>query len=259
LRPFGGTVLLAAVLIAGPAAAGAWPMPKGETQVILKYDRQSADDGFDLDGTIQPLPVRRTDEAASVFAEHGLTDRFTLQMKAEAQRGQDQFVDYEGSGPLEIGLRAKLFENARTALSLYGGYVHAGEGRNAGYAAPGAGDGDWEVRLLAGRSGTTKGRWVGGRATFAEVQLAHVFRDGLPDETRMDTTVGLDFGPNWSVMLQSYAGRAEEEGQAVWLNGEASILRRLGDWRVQAGWRQALAGRETPVSSGPVVALWRKF
>ena len=46
---------------------------------------------------------------------------------------------------------------------------------------------------------------------------------------------------------------------ARWLSMETSVVRRLGDWSLQAGWRQTAAGRETPISGGPVVAVWRRF
>jgi hypothetical protein len=248
---------LAVLAAAWPSAAsaGAWAVERGQTQVIVKLERMRAVDGFDNDGQRRLLPVERADDAVSVFAEHGLTDRLTLQMKADWQSGRDMFVDYEGRGPVEIGVRWQAWRGERSAVALYAGYAFAGEGRNAGYAAPGAGEGDWEVRLLAGRNVTIRGR-----ETFVEAQAARVFRQGLPDEDRLDLTVGMHFGEDWMVLNQTYAGRTAEGREAWWVNTESSIVRRFGDWSVQAGWRQAVAGLgEVPAQSGPIVAVWRRF
>ena len=83
-------------------------------------------------------------------------------------------------------------------------------------------------------------------------------RDGLPDETRADVTVGGHFGDRWLVLGQAYGGVTDGD-QARWLSLEASIVRNIGDWSLQAGWREAVAGRETPQSAGPIVAVWRRF
>lgn len=247
-----------AVASPGAAVAGAWPAASGETQVILKVERMRADEGFDADGVRRPLPGRREDDSVSAFVEHGLTDRLTLQLRAEWQRGRDQFVNYEGMGPAEIGLRYALIRNERSVVSLYGGYARAGEGRNAGYAAPGAGEHDWELRLLAGHSGQLQ--WLGGRDAFAEIQVARRFRDGLVDEDRLDVTTGVHFGSDWMLLNQIYAGRTTDGQQAQWINAETSIVRRFADWSLQAGWRQTVAGRgEIPAQTGIVLAIWRRF
>lgn len=83
-------------------------------------------------------------------------------------------------------------------------------------------------------------------------------RDGLPDETRVDATIGAHFGQNWMVLGQAYGGIADDSGPR-WLSVETTVVRRFGAWSAQAGWRQAVAGRETPVASGPIVAVWLRF
>ncbi|HWQ88076.1 hypothetical protein [Brevundimonas sp.] len=259
MRSAGGLLIgLAALAGAGTACAGPWTQPEGRGQVILKYEDMRADRGFDTDGSLADLPAERRDSVASVFAEYGLTDRFTFQLKGDWQSGEDAFVDYEGRGPLEIGVTWQAWRDDRTAVSLYGGYADGGEGRNAGYAPPGQGDSDWEMRASIGRSfGGAGGRW-GSSGGFVEVQGARRMRQGLPDETRVDATAGAHFGDDWMVLAQAYGGQADDDG-ARWLSVEASLVRDLGDWSLQAGWRQAVAGRETPQGGGPVVALWRRF
>lgn len=250
-----GLMVLAA---APPTLAGPWAQPKGQGQIIFKYEDMRADRGFDPQGELADLLAERRDAAVGVFLEYGLTERLTVQLKGDWQSGEDAFVEYEGRGPVEVGLTWQAYRDDRLAVSLYGGYADGGEGRNAGYAAPGVGDQDWEVRASIGRSfGRASPDW-GPSGSFVELQAARRMRQGLPDETRIDATVGARFGEHWMVLGQAYGGQADDGG-ARWLSAEVSLVRDLGDWSVQAGWRQAVAGRETPESGGPVIALWRRF
>ncbi|CAL1691292.1 hypothetical protein MMB232_01428 [Brevundimonas subvibrioides] len=257
-RCLAGVVLAAA---ASSVEAGAWTQKKGRAQVILKAEVMRARDGYDSSGRTVPMPAAREDRAVGVFAEYGVTDRVTLQFKGDWQSGEDAFVDYQGRGPAEIGLTWQAWRDDRTAVSLYAGYAIAGEGRNAGYAAPGVGDQDWEVRASVGRSfGDGQGwadRLMPGQA-FVEVQAARRMRDGLPDETRADFTVGSRFGQGWMVLGQAFGGVTDDAGPR-WLSVETSVVRDLGSWSLQAGWRRTVAGRETPLAEGPVVAIWRRF
>ncbi|OGN51696.1 MAG: hypothetical protein A2795_13520 [Caulobacterales bacterium RIFCSPHIGHO2_01_FULL_67_30] len=244
-------------LLAEEAFAGAWTQPRGRGQAIVKYEDMRAETGFDPSGEEQPLGADRTDTTLGLFAEYGLTDRLTLQLKADWQQGEDAFVDYEGRGPVEIGATWQVWRDDHNAVSLYGGYAQAGEGRNAGYASPGVGEYDWEARASAGRSfGGAGARW-GMDQSFVELQVARRLRDGLPDETRVDATLGGRIGGQWLVMGQAFGGAAD--GGARWLSLEASVVRDMGGWSVQAGWRQTVAGRETAIAHGPVVAIWRRF
>lgn len=258
-----GVAAVSVLAGASVAQAGAWAQPKGKGQVIVKYEDMRADRGFDPSGQDLPLPMQRRDVSAGVFAEYGVTDRLTLQFKGDWQDGRDAFVDYEGRGPLEIGATWQVWRSEKAAVSLYGGYASGGEGRNAGYAQPGVGEHDWEVRASAGRSfGPGKRRWSP-TGQFVEVQAARRFRAGLPDETRIDLTYGRLYGENWMFLSQAFGGLADQDARgregSRWLAVESSIVRRLGPWSLQAGWRNTIAGRETPIASGPVVAVWRRF
>lgn len=258
MRLVGGLVVGAVALgLACPASAGAWVQRKGKGQVILKVERMTADQGYGPDGESLPLLADRRDFSTGVFAEYGLTDAVTLQFKGDWQDGEDAFVDYEGRGPLEIGVTWQAYRSDRLAVSLYGGYADGGEGRNAGYAPPGEGDSDWEVRASVGHS-STKGWGPLPDNSFFELQAARRMRDGLTDETRVDATAGVHLGRDWMVLTQAFAGRADDGG-ARWLSVETSVVRAFGDWSAQAGWRQTVSGRETPNSGGPVIALWRRF
>lgn len=243
--------------LATPSLASAWNQPKGRGQVIFKFEHVTADRGFDPDGVLTALPAERRDTSLGALVEYGLTDRLTVQFKGDWQSGEDAFVDFDGRGPLELGISWQAWRDESTAFSLYAGYAKGGEGRNAGYAAPGEGDQDWEVRASLGRSFEAGWGPIPPR-TFVEIQAARRMRQGLPDETRVDLTWGAHLDDDWMVLAQAFGGQTDG-GAAQWLSVEASVVRDFGDWSVQAGWRQTVAGRETPESSGPVIGLWRRF
>ena len=258
MRRLGGVVVGAVALsLACPAIAGPWTQPKGKGQVIVKLERMRADRGYDPEGDLVSLPAERLDTTVGMFAEYGLTDRVTLQLKGDWQQGEDAFVDYEGRGPVEIGVTWQAWRSDAFAVSLYGGYADGGEGRNAGYALPGQGERDWEVRASVGRT-LAEGWGPVPDNAFFEVQTARRMREGLPDETRVDITAGVHLAANWMLLSQAFGGKADDGGPR-WLSMETSVVRQFGDWSVQAGWRQTVAGRETPDSGGPMLALWRRF
>lgn len=236
------------------AWAGAWPMQQGQTQVIVKYERQSADEGFNPDGDLVSIDHRQ-DETASIFVEHGLTERLTLQAKAGLTRGHDRFVRYDGRGPVELGLRYAVFKGERTVAAVYVGVAEAGAGRNAGYASPGKGGADAEVRILLGRSFAVRRAEL-----FADLQVARLRRPDLADENRLDATLGLRPNQSWLLMTQIYAGETVSRPvRSGWIKTETSAVRSFGAWSAQVGWRQTLMGREVARDAGPVLGFWRKF
>ncbi|MFN3930749.1 MAG: hypothetical protein ACK4JY_03270 [Brevundimonas sp.] len=254
----GGLLIALAVAALGPPAhAGAWTRAKGKSQVIAKYDSLRAARAFDPDGALVDLAAERRDTSIGVFAEYGVTDRLTLQLKGDWQSGKDAFVDFDGRGPVEIGLTWQAWRDDQAAVSLYAGYARGGEGRNAGYASPGRGEQDWEVRASVGRSFQTGWGPLPDR-TFFEIQAARRMRQGLPDEARIDLTAGARVGDDWMVLAQAFGGQADDGGPR-WLSVETTVVRDVGDWSLQAGWRQTAAGRETPQASGPVIGIWRRF
>ena len=81
--------------LATPALASAWNQPKGRGQVIFKFERMTADRGFDPDGALADLPAERRDTSLGAHVEYGLTDRLTVQFKGDWQSGEDAFVGGE--------------------------------------------------------------------------------------------------------------------------------------------------------------------
>ena len=89
------------------------------------------------------------------------------------------------------------------------------------------------------------------------IKKAKVVHEEYLPTTTTDFTAGAHFGERWLVLAQAYGGAAD--GGSRWLSAETSVVRHLGTWSVQAGWRQTVAGRETPVSGGPVLSVWKRF
>lgn len=229
-------------------------MEPGRSQAIVKYERTTAEQGYDPGSKRVAIDGRR-DETLSVFLERGLTPRLTLQAKAGATRGHDRWVAYSGRGPIEAGLRWSAWRDPRSSLAVYLGAGEAGVGRNAGYAAPGKGSLDLEARVLYGRSAVLRGREV-----FVDLEAARLKREGLADETRVDATLGFRPARSWLLLAQTYAGKADRaDTDARWIKSEISIVRAFGDWSVQAGWRDTVAGREVARDRGVVLAVWRRL
>nr|WP_168074167.1 hypothetical protein [Caulobacter sp. SSI4214] len=229
-------------------------MAPGRAQVIAKYERTTADQGYDPDAVLVDIDGRE-DESFSVLVERGLTSRLTLQAKAGVTRGHDRWVSYSGRGPVELGVRWTAWRGERSVVALYVGAAEAGAGRNAGYAAPGQGSLDLEARALVGRSAVWRRREV-----FVDLQVARLKRQGLADETRFDATLGLRPARRWLLLAQTYAGRADRGSiDARWVKTELSVVRSFGDWSAQAGWRDTTMGRETARDQGVTLGLWRRF
>lgn len=170
-------------------------------------------------------------------------------------RGHDRWVSYSGRGPVELGVRWTAWRGERSVVALYVGAAEAGAGRNAGYATPGQGSLDLEVRALVGRSAIWRKREV-----FVDLQVARLKRQGLADETRFDATLGLRPARRWLLLAQTYAGRADRGPiDARWVETELSVVRSFGDWSAQAGWRDTTMGRETARDQGVTLGLWRRF
>lgn len=243
-------------LAAGPAAAGAWNLPKGEGQLILKYEPEFSSRAFDVDGDYVALPMNRKDQMVSLWGEYGVHERVTLLLKTDWQDSRDEYYDFSGRGLLELGARLEVARTDRSVVSVQASYAHDGNGRNASWAGPGEGEHEGEIRLLAGHNLKTR------RPMFIEGQIARRWRDGLPDETRMEAALGMDWSPKWSMLWQVYAGKVDAENGtkgAEWVKLESGIIRRFDRWNIQGGWRSTFTGREIPDGQGPIVALWRRF
>ena len=256
LKSAGVLVALLTVPFANGAAASAWNQPKGHGQLIVKYEPVWQIHGFDQDGDRFMLPYERVDHVVSVWGEYGLTDRITLVAKTDWQDIDAGSKSYQGMGPVEIGAKVALWSHDGLVVSAQAAFASDSQGRNAVWGSPGEGEKETEARLLVGRS-------FGGRyPAFADLQLAHRWRDRLPDEQRLEGAVGVHLNPRYTVMGQVYAGKTlpvEAEHQSRWNTYEIGVVRHWNDWSAQAGWRAVVSGRNVNAGDGPIFAVWRRF
>lgn len=228
-------------------------MPAGETQVIATVDTGAARTAFDPMGQVKPTP-RQTRLAASLFAERGLTPDLTLELALGADQTRSLFDHSSGVHPA-IALRERVWSNAANVVSLSVGASQLPTGDAGGRSVRSAG----EVRLFWGRSFNWRGRHV-----FSDVQAAQRLGDDRWRETDLDATLGIDLSARYSLYLQSFSGwtrwdHRPANASSQWATSQASLLRRIGVWRIQVGARATFAGRETLNERGVFTALWRRF
>lgn len=243
-------------LMAGAAHAGAWSLSKGEGQLIVKYEPERASRAFDPEGDPVDLWVDREDQIVSLWGEYGLSERVTLLLKTDYQDSRDEYNQFSRWGLTEVGARLRVMQTERSVVSVQAIYGHDGNGRTASWAGPGEGEHEGEIRLLAGTNLKTK------KPVFVEGQVARRWREGLPNETRVEAALGVELRPNWTLMWQVYAGRVDAQNGdkgPEWIKVENGIIRHFDRWSIQGGWRATLHGREFPDTQGPIVALWRRF
>lgn len=226
-------------------------MPKGQTQLIAKYESSKAQAAYGEDGSLVEIPHQAI-QTLDLFVEHGLTPRITLQgnlrhviAQENAQPGLDQT-----SG--DIGARLTVFKRSPWVVSVYAGATVLGGNDKTSLFIPSSQSASFEARALIGRE-----LMLWHRRGFAELQFAELSHGGRFDQRRVESRLGLDLSPNWQVFTQTYAG--ENDQGAAWSKSELSIVRKFGKARLQAGWRSAVAGRITARESGPVLAVWYGF
>ncbi len=259
---------LAAVLLAvaagpaiHPAWAGAWPQEAGHGQVIVQgswYRTHSV--GTGPQGQKVPAGTYNQIELAP-YIEYGLTDRWTVGAQPRAQ--------YVTSGGMSAGglVETNLF--ARYALARWGSNVVAVQGlvglpgtataRTPYVANPHA---EYEMRLLFGR-GFTLG---GGMSGFVDAEFAGRARTGGDaNETRLDVTFGLRPQPRWLLLAQSFNTLGLRDGRPGGADYSVSKLQLSAVYwptpalGVQFGAYREIAGRNMPLGTAGLVALWLPF
>jgi len=239
--------------LAGPAAAGAWPAPVGHGQVIVKLEEETATLGLDGSGQTLAIP-RQTLTFIDLYADYGLTPDLSLQVTAGLERSRLGVRQVDGAGPCSLGVRYVLARPWGGFLTAYAGATTPAADQ-ATRSDPAAGQAGGELRLLAGRSFR-----VFGRDLFAEAETARLLGGGHENQTRIDGTLGIQLRPRLLLLSQVYSGRQEGGASgASWVKLDESVVRTFGAWRAQLGWRRTLAGRNLPVTTGPVIGLWRRY
>ncbi|WP_017932480.1 hypothetical protein [Robiginitomaculum antarcticum] len=258
-----GLVLVILCLWAPLARAGAWPYDKGTGQIITTTVYAQADTQFDETGEPSiDAEFRKFD--TSIYWEHGLSDRWTIILQPTYQNVAFETTagpeDYSGFGPTELALRRTLWRNEKTIVSAQGGVIFAGGGENIPDRALGIGGTDYEARLLLGRS-----LMMGSRRGFAEAQFGYRVRsEGLPDEWRLDATLGFRLVESVQIMGQIFAIQSQPaifpQREYFSVKGQASIVwDRAANRSYQLGLYQTLAGETIVKETGLVFSIWQRY
>ena len=235
------------------ADAGAWPATEGHGQVIVKLEEERATFGLDGAGQAMSIPVQAI-TALDLYADYGVTPNLSVQVVAGIEHSRLGVRELDGIGPCGAGVRYVLARRPGGYLSAYAGATVPSAGERV-RSDPTTRQAGGELRLLAGQS-----LRLFGHGLFAEMQVARLLGSGHTGQTRIDSTFGLQLRPRLMVLSQIYAGRQEGmPSGASWLKLDQSVIGTVGDWRVQIGWRQTLAGRNVPATAGPIIGLWRSF
>lgn len=258
--------LLAAVLagamtslaVTGAAHASPWARADGEFFIISRADYFRADFG-----ETDPGDFRRFE--SNTYVEYGLTEKVTLGGKAvygtswlTSAAGTETasgFTEIEGFGQYQFLRTAKHAASARIAVARPAAFQ---SGARANLQSDSV---DTEAALLYGRNLVT-----GPMKIFAAAEAGYRRRFGAAaDEFRTQTTIGIEPGRRWLILLDSFATlslRNEDPGGADYdvVKIQPSLVYRFsGRWTVQAGMTEEIAGRNLALGRTYFIGLWSAF
>lgn len=75
------STLFITILLVSDSFAQVWTLHKNEKYINLSYSSSLYDKGFDSAGEVISLPVEISDRTIQLFAQYGLTEKITLQVK----------------------------------------------------------------------------------------------------------------------------------------------------------------------------------
>ena len=189
--------------------AGAWPSEKGHGQIIQTLLTDTAKMAYDNNGNLT-LPVKFSKLEETLFWEHSVKDNLTLVLNSSYQNlnftaGADN-VQFSGFGETSVGIRHALFHGKKSVVSLQANVIFAVPGETVSDADLGIGSTQYESRMLIGRSFKIKQK-----DGFVDMQAAWRMRPGdVPDEWRVDATVGWRPMSNIQVLAQSFYASGKE-------------------------------------------------
>ncbi|HKS76593.1 MAG TPA: hypothetical protein VJQ82_25490 [Terriglobales bacterium] len=266
---------MAVVLCPTELLAGAWTSDAGHGQIIVTGSFFQTTRSFDKGGTTRPFENhgRFRQTALESYLEYGLSKRATVVLKVPAA-----FLDYctddgplhsSGLGDVEIGGRGR-FNSLESPWALSGQFTVAVPAYSAQRnPAPGNHQEDVEARFLLGRSLNRIHHHA-----FWDAEAAYRYRSGAPaDQLRADFTAGIDLTRRLLLLGQSFLIFGLRNGAPVsaitnpnaqsdfdLYKGQVSLVMRLGrGTRLQAGWNDAFAGRNTGQGSTAMLAIWKTF
>jgi len=252
-------VAMGVLCFSSEVRAGAWPQEIGHIQVISRAELTRATHAFDADSSLLTKIDDWEEKAFSLFVDYGLNERLSVSGKLSFQDYQTEWDAFSGLGSVEIGARYALLRTDMSVLGLGLSAEGLGKGRRNAFEDGRPDSTDIELRGYLGRNFTLKGV-----PSFVDIQLARRIRSHDANQWRGDVTLGVKPDTKWMVLAQVFDGRTDPEDnfQAVWVNGELSVVRALGPDRalnLQLSARQTLYGKNVPQVKGVGLSLWKSF
>lgn len=256
-------LVLCGLLMAGPASAAAWTVPRHHWQSFTSVIYSDASRSYDAHGDASwPETFHRI--LLTTDTEYGLTNRVTLLVRTETAdvHVQDALTPHTTAfdNAVEAGARWRL---GRGILAPYDVLSLEVTGRKAGafnfaYSADAhSGGEDAGFRLLYGR-----GFKLGGRTGFIDLQAGYRFLSApRPDQTVVDLTAGLWLDRRWMLMAQSFnvigSGATPPYRFFRMHKMEMSAVFRIKrGWAIQAGGFLSPAGINALDERGVQISLW---
>jgi protein XagA len=259
--------LFAALIVlarAAPAAAQAWPEPRGHGFVITTFTYTNAQNNAGI-----PNPASGqgtfTRYAVTPYVEYGLTDKLTIGgapryewLNLSTATGNQPT---NGFSDIDLFARQVLWSDPSSVLSVQGLIsVPTGYDPNAN---PALGDDqvDLEPRLLFGH-----GFSLAGWSSFIDLEAAYRFRlSGPADEVRFSASMGTHLTDNFLLLAQSFniVGMNNEAPGQTDFNLFTFALSGVYDlspgWAVQLGGFTEYAGRNYNTGNGLITGVWWRF
>lgn len=258
------SLALAGTASSDPARAGAWPLPEGETLVILPVTVSKATDGFNSSGKVAPRSSYSKNEVAP-YVEYGLTESLTLVGTFAWLRDETDYYGItfrqQGFSRAEAGLRVSLGEWRGTRFAVQP--VIAVHGTSAGDDpfASRRGDMDHELDVIAGRSFNIFG--VDG---FTDTLIGYRHRPaGRPAQFKSDVTLGLKPRDGTMLLVKSENFASVGRGNSAIASPSAaklgaSIVQDVAKpLAVEVGVMQTVAGRNIVRERALKFGLWHRF
>ena len=197
------------------AHAGAWTLPKGTGQAISSFEISSAASAFTDMGDID---VSFSKNASRLYAEHGLTDDFTLVFNGAHQtlgfQDEQTNLNFSDFDDIEIGARYQIARPGKQAYAAQLSYIIGG-GPARSILELGGNRDSVELRAIAGHSFIVGEAYAG----FIDFQNALRLQEGLEiSEYRNELTVGLKRKEKISLigqLLRSELSSEEDRGFTI--------------------------------------------
>ena len=261
-------VVCCAILCLMPQAvmAGAWPTPDGRVQIISTTVKSTAKHEFDEDGKLsREANFKKLEE--QIYFEYGVTSRITAVLATSFQDvdyvGRNGRERFQGFGESQLGVRYNFLNHEKWVLSGQLSGLISGGGEVFPDADLGSSGNGFEIRALAGHSYV-----LAGKKGFAELQAAYRGRGGaIPEEWRLDATVGIEPRERLKIIGQGFYSRAENGlldvdrvrgNQSLKLNLSA-VYQRKENRSLQIGYYQTVWGKNIVREKALTAGIWQRF